>query len=356
MSEYNEALSRLEAPERPFTPRYWKRIPFLPYPDHTSTKEYNRILNEGKFSKLPKYSISQRFYITELDLGQDTYHFELDRSFVNASGDRKSIAIRNIQFDSMFRLGNITLHDFEMTLVNEPGVNLSINENGYIIDYSENYVDTIKDITIKSRNDILDVMSENIAKLIYKSFKKKIIKVLDKDRQQQLLKDYKQVKISRTVEYSNRKIRIRLTNCHLILEEPDQDVLFIMFASTDDPAVQKYVFGSEHEFDSIYKPTKIINNEEEDTIIFEFDFPDFMLYTIPISVCSTLNPYSCQNIIGSMNEKHDMLNKIYPYDNQNNFILWFNDEEGKRVTNTNITGYLDLELIIDNTNNLSLDV
>ena len=51
-----------------------------------------------------------------------------------------------------------------------------------------------------------------------------------------------------------------------------------------------------------------------------------------------------------------MLNKIFPYDGQNQFSIWFNDTEGNRCINNLITGYIDLELIIDNTNNISLDV
>ena len=88
----------------------------------------------------------------------------------------------------------------------------------------------------------------------------------------------------------------------------------------------------------------------------QFLIPGLLENRIPSAVCSTINPYSCQNIIGSLDETHDMLNKIYPYDNQNSFALWFNDADGMRCMNKNITGYIDLELIIDNTNNLSLDV
>ena len=40
MSEYIEALSRLESPERPPNIRYIKRIPFGIYPDYTSTDNY----------------------------------------------------------------------------------------------------------------------------------------------------------------------------------------------------------------------------------------------------------------------------------------------------------------------------
>ena len=184
MNEYNEAISRLNAFERPPNIRYIKRIPFGEYPDHTSTHEYNKILAESRFSRLPKYSIPQRFYISEEDLGQDVYNFDLDKSFVNANGDRKSIAVRKIYF--------------------------------YDNDTGKTYYN--------------------------------------------------------------------------------------------------------------------------------------------IAVCSTINPYSFQNIIGALNETHDVLNKIFPYDRQTNFSLWFNNENGKRIVNDSYIGYMDLELIIDNTNNLNLDI
>ena len=190
MNEYNEALSRLNAFERPPNVRYIKHIPFGDYPDHTSKHEYNRILADGRFSKLPKYSISQRFYINDEDAGQAQYFFDFDKTFVNANGDRKSVAIRDIFFE---------------------------------------------DCT------------------------------------------------------------------------------------------------------------------EEKEAIKQLESKD-------IAVCSTINPYSIQNIIGSAWEQHDMLNKIYPYDRQINFVLWFNDKKGNRLVDRKIIGYLDLELIVDNTNNLNLDV
>ena len=60
------------------------------------------------------------------------------------------------------------------------------------------------------------------------------------------------------------------------------------------------------------------------------------------SVCSTLNPYSVQNIIGSLQEEHDNLNKIFPYDRQTNFSLWFNSKDGRRVINYFTRGFLIL--------------
>ena len=112
MNEYLEAINRLEMPERPPNIRYIRRIPFMDVPDYTTAEHYNRILNESKFTKLPKYSISQRFYIREEDLGESIYQFDLDKSFVNAAGDRKSIAVRNIAFNSPFEDGKLKRKDW----------------------------------------------------------------------------------------------------------------------------------------------------------------------------------------------------------------------------------------------------
>ena len=98
MSEYLEAISRLEAPERPPRIQYIKKIPFGEYPNHKTTKVWNKVFSDGRFSKLPKYSIPQRFYITKFELNRYVYDFTLDKTFTTAIGDRKSIAIRGINF------------------------------------------------------------------------------------------------------------------------------------------------------------------------------------------------------------------------------------------------------------------
>ena len=98
MSEYLEAISRLEVQERPPRIRYIKQIPFGEYPNHKTTAKWNKVFSDGRFSKLPKYSIPQRFYITKNELGHYVYDFKLDKTFTTAVGDRKSIAIRGINF------------------------------------------------------------------------------------------------------------------------------------------------------------------------------------------------------------------------------------------------------------------
>ena len=61
MSEYLDAISRLEAPERPPMVKYIQKIPFMEYPQHDSEKDWNRINSQlvlfGRYhckSKNPK--------------------------------------------------------------------------------------------------------------------------------------------------------------------------------------------------------------------------------------------------------------------------------------------------------------
>ena len=117
-----------------------------------------------------------------------------------------------------------------------------------------------------------------------------------------------------------------------------------------------YMFGKNPEITDrgVYCPYTI-KYDGKDTFI-SIGFHDFISCGKAYAICSTLNPYSNQNIIGSLVEHNDTLNKIFPYDGQKQFSIWFNDNEGKRYRNLSIEGYIDLELIIDNTNNISLDV
>ena len=104
-------------------------------------------------------------------------------------------------------------------------------------------------------------------------------------------------------------------------------------------------------------PQKRIDPNDPNQSIATYNLSEIVSrFQFPRSVCSTINPYSQQNIIGSFSEQHDTINKIYPYDRQNMFQLWFNDAEGNRIINNNITGYIDLELIVDSSNNLNLEI
>ena len=130
---------------------------------------------------------------------------------------------------------------------------------------------------------------------------------------------------------------------------------FRLFTREENKTTLDMLFTRKPTEESPLVYTPIIQTDFNDSKV-SVDFLEVLPYGMVDSVCSTINPYSNQNIIGSLQEKHDMLNKIFPYDRQTNFSLWFNNKDGNRVVNDYIIGYLDLELIIDNTNNLNLDV
>ena len=97
--EYDEALSRLNAPER--SPLPYAPIPYGPVPNKCNYAHWNRVMAETRQGTLPKYSILQRIDLgTQNDLAHPSddveYTFTLDPSFTFAKGARKSIAVRKV--------------------------------------------------------------------------------------------------------------------------------------------------------------------------------------------------------------------------------------------------------------------
>ena len=101
--EWEEALSRLNAPER--APLPYVPLAYGPVPNPCNYMNWNRIMAETKQSVIPKYSIGQRLMISE-DQAENSYYkdpngayvFKLDPTFTFATGVRKSIAVRDVNF------------------------------------------------------------------------------------------------------------------------------------------------------------------------------------------------------------------------------------------------------------------
>ena len=96
MSEYQEALSRLNMPER--TPGTTISRSQFPISRKDTPWNYDRILKETLNTPLPKYSIPQRLFIP--NDGSNSYTFPLDKQFTLAKGGRKSIAIREVNMNN----------------------------------------------------------------------------------------------------------------------------------------------------------------------------------------------------------------------------------------------------------------
>ena len=329
MSEYLEAISRLEAPERPPRVQYIKRIPFGDYPNYKTTKIWNKVFSDGRFSKLPKYSIPQRFYITKNELGRYVYDFVLDKTFTTAIGDRKSIAIRGINFKHKLKEVDVQLHTkFETS-----------NGDTYYVDGSKQtfgleYPITEKIQTIFTQQQLLDTLTL----MIVETFKALFPTIED------LIDGY---------SYDVETSRIVISLNHITQGSDESKWSFKVH-------IKAYNNNSIHLFDTNITTRitpAVVDDDTNHKITLTYDLSSYIVKKIdvPQSVCSTINPYSVQNIIGSLEEKHDMLNKIFPYDRHDTFQLWFNDNDGNRMKNDFITGYLDLELIVDNGNNFSLE-
>ena len=329
MSEYLEAISRLEAPERPPRIQYIKQIPFGEYPNHKTTKVWNKVFSDGRFSKLPKYSIPQRFYITKNELGRYVYDFTLDKTFTTAIGDRKSIAIRGINFTH-------ELKEVEVHLLTRLYRSTTAT---YCIDgveqtpANENHSNTKEQIFYTQQQ-----LLSTIASLFVDNYKVFFPDIED------LIDDY-------SYDIDASKIVIKLNH----ITQGDEDTKWDLKMEIKVENNRDIKIARVNEFENI-TPT-VVNDDVNHKSTITYDLSSYFVkkIIIPQSVCSTINPYSVQNIIGSLDEKHDMLNKIFPYDRHDTFQLWFNDVEGNRMKNDYITGYLDLELIVDNSNNFSLD-
>ena len=72
-------------------------------------------------------------------------------------------------------------------------------------------------------------------------------------------------------------------------------------------------------------------------------------------VASSINPWSQKNIIGSPEEIFHNIPRLFPWNGAKHIDIWFLNHEGKVVDNPIVSGYLELELIIDNENTYALD-
>ena len=330
MSEYLEAISRLEVQERPPRIRYIKQIPFGEYPNHKTTAKWNKVFSDGRFSKLPKYSIPQRFYITKNELGHYVYDFKLDKTFTTAVGDRKSIAIRGINFTH-------ALKEVEVQLV---GTLKIPDEKTY-------HKDSTK-ITVSS--EIIKVSNKNI--LAYnQSQLLNAIALTYIDCFKQCFDSVPDVIAGYSCDVNTSKIVIHLN--HITQGDDETKWNFKLdIKATNNISINIFKYN----YSNKITPTVVDDTtNHKTTLTYDLSSAIVKKIIVPQSVCSTLNPYSVQNIIGSLEEKHDVLNKIFPYDRHDDFQLWFNDVDGNRIKNDYISGYLDLELIVDNSNNFSLE-
>ena len=102
---------------------------------------------------------------------------------------------------------------------------------------------------------------------------------------------------------------------------------------------------------NVVTPMEVLTNERN----IRLTISDEKSFDSPFNICSTINPWSPGNIIGSVDQFYQNLNRLFPYDNQQEIKLWFTNRYSKSMNNNFLSGYIDLELIIDNLNNFAMD-
>ena len=371
MSEYLEAISRLNAPER--NPGISISRSLFPIPRRDTPINMNRIMAETLNSPLPKYSIPQVFNIVNGD-GETSYTFPLDKQFTLAKGGRKSIGIRCINFgdgigDLKEFLAELQAH-FKITFeVFIEYITIDNQDNYFFNNTAELDLNNIDWSKLKSTGDpitdektvlkIDETTSEDYLpiKFLNLMMRSKIDSILaGKDEFRDLY--------SITEKDGYSEISIKLPNDYIVVYNPQNhihvklEILHLGHTVKDDEDHSHFENDGDNNMGFLINTNYIISNSiQKDLHYITNKFPEFKAVTLPIMTCSSLNPWSPRNIIGSTTQYHDVINRVFPYDNQQEIRVWFIDQLGRILPNTNKTfdGYLELELIIDNENNFAID-
>lgn len=325
MSEYLEAISRLNAPER--TPGV--NIPRSLYlPPKNTAKHMNKIMRETLNTPLPKYSIPQTCFINKSD--QDFFEFELDKQFTLAKGGRKSIAIRKINcgvdadYNDYFTDERDFLMDFKATVT---GIYMNGGTVVRVITKEITHSNTFDNI------GITDISGTLKAYFVTDKFQQVLRTELGNDK----------ITVTKIAEDGDK--------CSFSVVCTDYIIGFKsieLSVSSDEVDLDRFI-------NYTTQPITITNGDAGCQL--DIDFSTMKNTEVEhLFVASTLNPWSSGNIIGYFQEDFTSLNRIFPYDNSQTFKVWFVTDRGKILRNVSfVSGFIELELIIDNQNSFAID-
>ena len=327
MSEYLEAISRLNMPER--TPGTTISRAQYPIPRKDTPYNYDRILKETLNTPLPKYAIPQRIFIN--NDGSKTYTFPLDKQFTLAKGGRKSIAVREVNLEQQFTYNNPTIFcnytiNFHYDDPNNQGTIIAgqITNAALGYQYSNNAISFISEI-----NSMASAIKRDINNRI-NALNNNILNPCDF-----IIIDENTLRFTFNenvnlfyVDYGNSSMELSSLAVNKLGLKPNVNYPFTVHV--------------------IY-PQQIPSNDN----YFEFIFNNHT--GSANSLCSTLNPWSVKNIVASIDRFYPNLNKLFPYDNTQEIKIWLINSDSNILYNYNFKGYIDLELIIDNLNNFAMD-
>ena len=381
--EYAEALSRLNAPER--SPLPYAPIPYGPVPNPRNYFNWNKIMLERSQSNLPKYSILQRFDLGDQnDLHKETdnkeYTYTLDPSFTYAQCDRKSIAVRQVNIYSAIPPGQ-TVKAIEHFA---GGFRLKITDSYTMFGDDYDIEIPLTNINFDISNDLrvsLNLMAKNLGSMIYLTM---ISALSSGDYEENPMTVAINPNYEAFYEESDNTLTMRfyanktddsdfmfLNVDDYDADNSDQGPLWVMFRSNVyDYWNQKGVItGCELSArllpdpdDEKQREEDIKNNPDADydplpTVMLEIKLllPDDIIDYRSATLCSDINPWTQYNILAPVDFNSDTLTKVFPWNGNTEIKFWFIDDSKDKKRWRYVRGYVDLELIIDNTNSFAID-
>ena len=345
IKEYDEALSRLNAPER--SPLPYAPIPYGPVPNKCNYAHWNRVMAETRQGTLPKYSILQR-----IDLGNQNdlvhpsneveYVYTLDPSFTFANGARKSIAIRKVD------IYNVIPHDqtvqaherlfgrFRMEFSKKA------DDDTWVDPFTED-IWLESDLVYNCSNDkvvSLNCFAQELAKMLYR-------RICEKES----LVGYISGLVYGAYEEDNNRIRITIF--------PNYETMrFVNITTIGNPtwmiaqsSIYNY-YNTDNDDPMIFRCNK---DRNQNAFNIYLPLPENILDIRRTSVCSSINPWTKNNLLAPLQYDSDTLTKVFPYNGNPEARFWFINEKGEKIRWRWVRGYIDLELIVDNTDSYAMD-
>ena len=343
--EYDEALSRLNAPER--SPLPYAPIPYGPVPNKCNYANWNRIMAETRQGTLPKYSILQR-----IDLGNQNdlvhpsdnveYVYTLDPSFTFATGARKSIAVRKVDIYNVIPHGQ-TVQAIENFFGKFTITVQKKDDDGTLQPQFSEDINLERTVTYNCSNDKL-VSLNNFAlefgKMVYR-------RICEKES----LVGWFSSQFYAGYDEKNNRIRISVF-------PNDENIHFVRIACNPAPfwiIQQSNVFNYYNTTDSSNRLLFVSKEGNQNVFNIYIPIPDTILDIRRTSISGTINPWTKNNLIAPLQYDSDHLSKVFPYNGNPEIRFWFVDEEGNKIRWKWVRGYIDLELIIDNTDTYAMD-
>ena len=339
--EYEEAISRLNAPER--SPLPYAPLPYGPVPNKCNYMNWNRIMAETRQGTLPKYSILQRIdFSTQNDLvnvsDAKEYTYTLDPSFTFAKGARKSIAVRAVDIYNVIPNGQTKTAREQITGKYKLNVTNNGTKTTLNIEFSMSY------ISYECSNDIAVSMynfADAIGEMIYTNVNGTTNgnSVLSQDYSP----SYNPLNHTITVLFNTNPDYDFSINSTTTLTEGKWKItksnVFDMYNAELGAADIKYNFRKTAGLNQLY---------------FQLKLPDDLLDFRKASVCGSINPWTKNNLIAPLTYSSDTLTKVFPYNGCTEARFWFINENGEKTRWRTVRGYIDLELIIDNSDSYAM--